>query len=105
MAPALAVDCHATGGHREGQDAWTVRHLFFARDRLVVTGDFRERYVLACSSLNSGVVCFGNDGDLEVVMVANGVHLLESRADRRSGREQLGHSYLCDRPLEESQRE
>ena len=98
--PAGAVDCHATGGHREGQEAWTVRHLALAEDRLVVTGDFRERYVLACSALDRGILCRGNDGDLEIVVLANGVHLLESVADRRTGREQLGHSYLCEQPVE-----
>jgi hypothetical protein len=94
------VDCHATGGQREGQEAWTVRHLAFVEDHLVVTGDFRERYVLACSSLDRGLLCSGSDGDLEIVMVANGVHVLESIADRRTGREQLAHSYLCEGPVE-----
>jgi len=98
--PAGAVDGHATGGHREGQEAWTVRHLTLAKDRLVVTGDFREHYVLACSALDSGILCRGDDGDLEIIVLANGVHMLESVADRRSGREQLGHSYLCERPVE-----
>lgn len=95
------VDCHATGGQREGQEAWTVRHLALVEDRLVVTGDFRERYVLACSSLDrGGLSCSGSDGDLEIVLVASGVHVLESIADRRTGREQLAHSYLCKGPVE-----
>ena len=100
VTPAAAVDCHATGGHREGQEAWTVRHLALVENRLVVTGHFRERFVLACTSVDSGLLCRGSDGDLEIVMVANGVHVLESIADRRTGREQLAHSYLCERPVE-----
>lgn len=99
---ASAAECHATGGQREGQEAWTVRHLTLADDRLVVTGHFRERYVLSCSLLSQGLLCRGIDGELEIVVLANGVHMLESVADRRTGREQLAHSYVCDHPVERS---
>jgi len=98
-AGAQAVDCHATGGQREGQEAWTVRHLTLLDNQLTVTGDFQERFVLICSPLDPGLLCRGSDGDLDIVMIANGEHLLESIADSRSGREQIAHSYLCEQAV------
>ena len=99
---AQAVDCRATGGQREGQEAWTVRHLTLIDDQLIVVDDFQERFVLLCSSLGPGLLCRGSNGDLDIVMIANGERLLESIADSRTGREKFAHSYLCERPLTSS---
>jgi hypothetical protein len=92
----MAVDCNATGGHREGQPAWTVRHVSYSGNRMVVTGDFGERYFLTCASSNPGLVCRGTTGALDILVLANGAYMLESISEPISGREQLAHSYSCN---------
>lgn len=100
--PGMAVDCQATGGHREGQTAWTVRHVSYADSKMILTGDFGERYVLACMPLKPGVICRGTTATMEVLVLANGRHMLESISDPSSGREQLGHSYFCNGAVDSS---
>jgi hypothetical protein len=36
----------------------------------------------------------------EIIVIANGIHLLESIADRETGKERVGLAYVCDEPLE-----
>ena len=91
----MAVDCHATGGHREGQPAWTVRHVSYSDNRMIVAGEFGERYLLTCSPLNPGLICRGTTGAMDILVLVNGLHMLESISEPTSGREQLAHSYLC----------
>ena len=98
--PASALDCHAMGGHREGQPAATVRRIALAGDQMTLSGDFGDRYVVSCQRLHPGLWCQGRADELDVVVIANGNLLLESIADRRSGREQVGLSYVCDAPLD-----
>ena len=98
--PVLALDCHAVGGHRDGQPATTVRRIALAGDRMTLSGDFGDRYVVSCQQLNPGLWCQGTAGELDVVVIANGALLLESIAERRSGRERIGLSYDCDAPLD-----
>lgn len=100
--PGMAVDCQATGGHREGQTAWTVRHVSYAGNQMTLTGDFGEHYVLVCTPLNPGLICRGTAATMEVLVLANGPHMLESISDPSSGREQLGHSYLCNGAVDSS---
>ena len=103
VTPSLAIDCEATGGHLDGQEAWIVRHVTLGGDQMVLTNDFGDRHVVTCKPLSPGLWCQGTTGALDVVVIAHGLHLLESIADRRSEREHAGLSYLCDQPLEAQQ--
>lgn len=98
-SPALALDCHAAGGHFEGQPTWMVRHVTLSGDQLELSNHFGDRYVVSCTPLDPGLWCQGQTDRLEVLVIANGTHLLESIADRTSGKERLGLSYVCDEPL------
>jgi hypothetical protein len=99
-APAAAMDCLSAGGHREGQPALNARHITFDGHDMILAGDFNDRYVVACQPMNPGLWCQGTAGALDVVVVLNGDRMLESIADRRTGREQIGLSYVCEGPLE-----
>lgn len=100
--PAVAMDCLSAGGHREGQPALNARHITFDGHDMILAGDFNDRYVVACDTMNAGLWCHGTTSALDIVVVLNGDKMLESIADRRTGREQLGLSYVCDGPLEVS---
>jgi len=100
--PAGAMDCLSAGGHREGQPALNAMHITFDGHDMILAGDFNDRYVVACDTMNSGLWCHGTAGALDIVVILSGDKMLESIADRQTGREQLGLSYVCDGPLEVS---
>lgn len=97
--PGLAVDCVSSGGHIDGQPASVVRQATLLGDRLSLKGGFDQASVVSCTSVDTGVWCRNESGPLDVTVIATGNKLLESIADRASGREQVGLAYICDGPL------